>query len=252
MNDPLEVERHRLEFLPGIAEKLHWYVYALRDPRDEKVFYVGKGIGNRAYDHARSAITVGESMVQPKRKLIHEIHQWGHEVEVEIVRRGLPDEKTAYEVEAAVIDTLRHAGPSDLTYQIEGHGHSARGWATLESLRSLAAPSVDIPDDMRPSVLIRPRRKYRYTMKVEEMWEATRGGWTFKRRPYKYAFCVHDGIVRGIWRITGWDPSEERWGVGRRGLDGEPALDRWGEYVGRYVGHLLPTRGGQLPFTILS
>jgi hypothetical protein len=37
------VERQHLEFLPGVAGKLGWYVYALRDPRDSTVFYVGKG-----------------------------------------------------------------------------------------------------------------------------------------------------------------------------------------------------------------
>lgn len=216
------------------------------------VFYIGKGVGNRAYDHARSAKSAGGSTLNPKRELINAIHAARHEVIVEIVRSNLPDEKTAYEVEAAVIDTLQHAASSTIVYQIAGHGHSARGWSSLEALRHLVATPVDIPPTMRPCVLIRPRKKYRYSMTVEEMWEATRGGWTFKYRPYEYAFCVHNGITRGIWRVTGWDPDEGRWGVGRRGLEGQPALDLWDEYVGRHVGHYLPAQGGQIPFTILT
>ena len=246
------VERQRLEFLPGIAAKLGWYVYALRDPRDGTVFYVGKGVRNRAYAHARSAKVTGDSTLKTKRNLINQIHRSGNEVVVEIVRRNLPDEKAAYEVEAAVIDALRFTRSSDLSVQISGKGHSERGWSSLEALRHLAAPAVKIPKPMRPCVLIRPRRKYRYSMTVDELWEVTRGGWTFKHRPYKYAFCVHDGITRGIWRVTGWDPDEKRWGKGRRGLEGKPALDLWDEYVGRHVGGYLPARGGQLPYSILT
>ena len=30
------------EFSPFVIEQIGWYVYALQDPRDQKVFYVGK------------------------------------------------------------------------------------------------------------------------------------------------------------------------------------------------------------------
>ena len=39
------------KFAPGVIAELGTYVYALRDPRDKKVFYVGKGNGNRVFDH---------------------------------------------------------------------------------------------------------------------------------------------------------------------------------------------------------
>jgi hypothetical protein len=45
----------RLEFLPGVAEKLRFYVDALVDPRDRRIFYGGKGKGDRVYQHARNA-----------------------------------------------------------------------------------------------------------------------------------------------------------------------------------------------------
>jgi hypothetical protein len=39
--------------VPGVAEKLGYYVYALRDPtRSGAIFYVGKGQGDRVYQHA--------------------------------------------------------------------------------------------------------------------------------------------------------------------------------------------------------
>lgn len=64
--------------------------------------------------------------------------------------------------------------------------------------------------------------------------------------------CVHNGITRGIWRVTGWDPDEGKWGIGRRGLEGEPALDLWDEYLGRDASEYLPAQGGQIPYTILA
>jgi hypothetical protein len=51
--------------------------------------------------------------------------------------------------------------------------------------------------------------------------------------------------------VTGWDPRSD-WQPGkRRALLGEPADDLWSSYVGGSVGHLLPAKGGQVPFTVL-
>ena len=37
------------------AERVGFYVYALQDPRDGVIFYVGKGVANRWYDHVQAA-----------------------------------------------------------------------------------------------------------------------------------------------------------------------------------------------------
>ena len=61
-----------------------------------------------------------------------------------------------------------------------------------------------------------------------------------RRRDYRYAFCVHAGIVRGVWRVTGWDPESDWSSGGRRALVGEPATDLWSTHVGGWVGEYLP------------
>lgn len=246
------VELERLEFLPGVAHELGWYVYALRDPRDGVVFYVGKGKGNRAYQHARQAKAASGSILPPKVEQINAIHAAGREVIVEIVRYRLPDADAAFAVEAAVIDALTLGVPAKLTNLVAGHSKDEQGWSSLERLRHLAAAPIDIPAELRPCLLVRPNQRYRYSMDPDEMWEVTRKSWKIRRRTYKYAFCVHGAIVRGVWEVTGWDERNCDWNPGgRRALAGKPAEDLWPTYVGGYVGKYLPTRGGQIPFTIL-
>jgi hypothetical protein len=65
-----------------------FYVYALIDPRNEKVFYVGKGIGNRVFSHE---IESGKSRESEKKKLqnIREIEENGLSVKRLIVNWGL-------------------------------------------------------------------------------------------------------------------------------------------------------------------
>ena len=40
------------QFSQKAQEELKYYVYCLVDPRDRKIFYIGKGIGNRVFAHA--------------------------------------------------------------------------------------------------------------------------------------------------------------------------------------------------------
>ena len=42
-------------FIPGVVEKIGFYVYLLVDPRNRVVFYVGKGTGNRCFAHLDEA-----------------------------------------------------------------------------------------------------------------------------------------------------------------------------------------------------
>ena len=76
------------------ATKILFYVYALRDPRDKKVFYVGKGQKNRWFDHIEES---HKKKDDPSLKLgrIREIENAGLKVEAFIVRSGIPTEKAA-------------------------------------------------------------------------------------------------------------------------------------------------------------
>ena len=94
------------EFPPGVIEHLGWYVYRLIDPRDGSTFYVGKGKGNRVFAHMRGEVAAADDdeLLSNKLKQLREIRLAGLEVIHVIHRHGIADEKTAYEVEAALID----------------------------------------------------------------------------------------------------------------------------------------------------
>ena len=44
------------EFSKDVIEQIGYYVYRLIDPRNGQTFYVGKGKGNRIFNHLKCAI----------------------------------------------------------------------------------------------------------------------------------------------------------------------------------------------------
>jgi len=88
-----------------VTEHLKWYIYRLIDPRNGDTFYVGKGQGNRVFEHARGQDVVErDELLSAKLERIRRIRAAGLEVGHVIHRYGLSTSALAYEVEAAVID----------------------------------------------------------------------------------------------------------------------------------------------------
>ena len=113
------VDPKRDSFSPEVSEKLQSYVYRLIDPRNGETFYIGKGKGNRVFAHARGN-TETDSLSE-KMTRIRSIQVAGFDVAHVIHRHGL-SEKSAFEVEAALID----AYPED-TNVMGGHGNNDFG-----------------------------------------------------------------------------------------------------------------------------
>ena len=90
-----------MELKQTVIEALQYYVYCLVDPRDKKIFYIGKGVGNRVFNHVIDALD--ENNESLKLDTIREIHKTGLEVSYYIVRHGMT-ETEAYLVESVLID----------------------------------------------------------------------------------------------------------------------------------------------------
>jgi len=221
-------------------EKLGYYVYFLSDPRTDKVFYVGKGRGNRINHHLWGALEVSTKETN-KIRIIREIQSVGLEVSLTILRHGLT-EKEAFEIESSVIDFI---GIENLTNLVLGHDSFSRGKMTLKNIKiEYEAPNVIFDE---PVILIRINKLYRYEMSADELYEATRKDWKVGQRAktIKIACAVYAGIIREVYIISEWIPSIET--PGRLMFNGEIANDLLRKkYIDKSVKHVFK-QGSQNP-----
>ncbi|XOV74193.1 MAG: hypothetical protein ACFHWZ_11510 [Phycisphaerales bacterium] len=99
-------------FSAKVTEQLKFYVYLYIDPRTEKVFYIGKGRGNRVFSHLR---TQDDS---EKTRIISELRDLKLQPRIELLKYGLTEQE-AFLVEATAIDLIN---VSNLTNAARGHG----------------------------------------------------------------------------------------------------------------------------------
>ncbi len=118
---------------------LEYYVYALVDPQDQKIFYIGKGKDDRVFRHATDAL---ETEVQSdKLETIRKIINQGKGVQYYILRHNLTEE-VAYIVESTLIDMLTYTNfntESILTNLQAGHHQWDEGIKTINEITALYA-----------------------------------------------------------------------------------------------------------------
>ncbi|GGO59184.1 hypothetical protein GCM10010910_01550 [Microbacterium nanhaiense] len=202
-----------------VAAQLGYYVYALRDPRDGQVFYVGKGIGDRINAHVRDART-DLTVERAKLRNINEIEATGQRVDLLFLRTGISEESTAFVVEQAVIDAFAATG-HPLTNLVRGHHASRHGLATLPAVisRHRAEPCPPIPF---PVIMVKIQKGWRPDANEQQIYDQTRGHWkiaSWVRERAQFCLGVAHGVVRGVYRIDEWFPSpvpddegQNRWG----------------------------------------
>jgi len=205
-------------FSRDIIKKMGYYVYLYINPDTDKIFYVGKGKGNRAFQH------LNDYSETEKTAIIQEIKSQGKEPRIEILIHGLPDESSAYKIEASVIDLL---GKENLSNQVRGWRSGFYGRMPYQEL--IAMYSHERAKIAEPSILFRIRGFYRFGMTPIELYDVTRGHWKLglNREKAKYAFSVYDGIIKEVYKINQWLPSGSTFSSRKD----EPPEDRW-EFIG--------------------
>ncbi len=214
------------QFSPYVSEQLQSYVYVLRDPRDDVVFYVGKGVGNRVFAHAQAALAEdAETQVSLKLDRIRAIHDEGLTVRTEILRVGMTS-REAYEVEAVAIQLLDAQPRAELTNIVSGHHVEARGWmSTADAVSVFEAPPA--PDITEPVLLIRPTQLWYPGMSDEDLFEVTHGWWVLnpnRAESAEYVLSVSRGVVRAVHRPEKWRAQQ----MGDRGYTHGAGKPRWG------------------------
>jgi hypothetical protein len=194
------------EFSQAVCEKIGYYVYILKDPRTSAIFYVGKGVGSRVFQHVSGALTSPE--ISDKLNLIREIHNAGFEVEHYILRHGLTQE-LSFEVESACIDLL---GLDRLTNAVKGHDSWERGLKTVDEVaQHYDAKVVTITE---PTIIININRLYNRFMTTNQLYDATRSAWKVsarRRNSVVYAVAAFRGLVREVYKIDSWNVKGDRW-----------------------------------------
>lgn len=200
-------------------EELGFYVYSLIDPRNNKIFYIGKGCGNRVFQHCEAALQENEESL--KLDLIRDIICSGARVAHYILRHKLT-EKEAFQIESVLIDFLTY--PKFNTEQVltniaSGHHQWDEGIKTVDEIGIIydCEKIMVNPNDRLLLVSLNKSfddAKAHGVYRRTDIYEKTRKYWPIaKSRASRidYVLGVYHGVVRSVLEVEGheWTSYDE-------------------------------------------
>ena len=230
---------------PFAEEKLGHYVYALRNPIDGKIFYVGKGQGSRVLAHANGVIDDPSNDESLKNATIKQIHDQGLEVESYIIQHNLKDEEHAFASESAIYgmlkllsDGLDHA-QFGLTNKVAPPSFNEYGLRNIQRVLDDYGKPADCSLIPHNSLLIHVAESgtWRPGMSRQEVWDSVRGWWhlnTSRLKNIRYIIAIPDFVIRGVWEVnpTDWreqNPNDRGWDdILRKRAKGKEKTPRYG------------------------
>ncbi|MFD2552015.1 hypothetical protein ACFSQP_09320 [Bizionia sediminis] len=188
------------------VKELKYYVYLLLDPDTNLPFYVGKGKGNRVFNHIESA-EKGHSGTE-KLEIIQSFLLKGKKIKHVIVRHGL-NEKTAFHIEAALLDTFYFIP----TFKEFRKGNIQGGINSIEnglmSAKEIigkynATPLNEIPDNF---VIININGSYANASGEDKIYSATKEIWRMsdpRNGKFKYVLSEYRGLIVEVFEVDHW------------------------------------------------
>lgn len=242
-------------FDTNTIQSIGYYVYALIDPRSKEPFYIGKGIGNRVFDHVRCMNA--NTIINGKFEVIKKIQEQGLNVEQIIIRHDLTQEE-AFKIEASIIDILEFL-KYDLTNEQCGHHTLNKGIMRTDHLQAIySSQRLESFSDLL--IIININKTNPRSLDFEDIYEATKQAWVIgkKREQVKYVLSEYRGLIVGVFEITeGWyEVDNYKTDKGRQikrwGFRGKPVEDQLikEKYLRRSVAHL-KSKGAANPIRYL-
>lgn len=182
-------------FPAEVAAQLKTYVYRLIDPRDGATFYVGRGRGNRVFAHIRAEQNLEGDELSNKLRRIRDIHLAGFEVSHVIHRHGM-DDRTATEVEAALIDA--YPGLTNIA-----GGEGSNDYGAMHAKEIIRRYTAEPAEFQHKALLISVNRSVAET----SLYEATRYAWKVSRYRAMQADVVlatKQGLIVGAFVAHDW------------------------------------------------
>lgn len=199
-------------FSQRTIEALAYYVYALVDPRDNRIFYIGKGCGNRVFQHAKDSLNENDQSL--KLDIIRDILREGKQVCLYILRHNLTEE-TAYVVESVLIDLLTYSKFNTtnlLANVVAGHHQWDEGIKNTDEI-NLLYNCMKIEVNAGDTLLLVSLNKSFDQSKANgvyrrpDIYEATRKYWKISKNApeeIKYVLGVYKGVVRCVIEVKTW------------------------------------------------
>lgn len=235
--------------------KLKAYVYALFDPLEDRPFYIGKGRGNRVFQHVEGAIL--EDKESNKYEKIRDIRArtQNNRVKHTVIRHGMSDE-VAFEVESALIDLANRTG-ANLTNEVTGHNSIENGMMSTDDIvrKYNAQPLNEL---LHSVAIININKKYKlvrdealqvntkYSGK-DLIYESVKQAWVIGKRrdTVEYVLAEYKGIIVEVYEVIEVNNNGqlEKWysvpGYKNRwGFHGRRAIDRVREnYINKSISH---------------
>ncbi len=226
------------QFTSKIADEIQYYVYALVDPRNDQIFYIGKGKGNRVFQHATDALNSSEKT--DKLDLIRDIlaskDSEGQPYKVKhYIIRHLLSEKEALDIESVLIDLLTYPAfrchtIDSLTNVQAGMHQNAYGITTTDEIcRVYGAEPIDLQllaDELKLNFMtININGSFKAGGGENAIYEATHKSWCVgdkSANQVDYAIAQYHGFIvgafycRNCWELDTEQNSENKAGKKRR------------------------------------